>query len=117
MSKAKHIEKSIEWAKKKGFTDFKTDLVEGFESPKSFTRSSDNVEFSADMTAQHNTKKHYFHVVLKAEESSDVESQIQLIHALAKAKGTKLYLMAPTGNLKYARDMAAKFEQSEVIRI
>ncbi|MFC3811796.1 hypothetical protein [Lacihabitans lacunae] len=118
MSKTKHVEKTIEWAKKKGFSNIKTDLVDGFEKPFNFTRSSDSLSFSPDLTALNgNNKKHYFHIVQKKEEDTNMFTQIELFHTLAKAKNTKLYLMAPTGNLKYARDLSNKLELAEVVRI
>ncbi len=116
MSKAKHIEKSIAWAKAKGFSNFKAD-IDGFESPINFTRSSDNSGFKPDLTAVAGNRKHYFHVVLKGEEVKDTLVQIQLFHQLAKAKDSKLFLMAPTGNLKYAKDISNQFELAEVVRI
>lgn len=117
MKKEKHIEKSIEWAKKNGFSNFKADL-EGFESPFNFTRKEDEAEFSPDLTAvSRNNRKHYFQVLVKKEETDDTLSQIQLYHTLAKAKDSKLYLMAPTGSVKYARDISSRLELAEVVRI
>ncbi|KPM47030.1 hypothetical protein [Jiulongibacter sediminis] len=117
MKKDKHIEKSIQWAKKKGFSKFRADL-DGFDDPINFTRSSDQAEFAPDLTAvSRNNRKHYFHVTLKKEETEDTLSQIKLYHKLAKAKDGKLYLMAPMGNLRYARDISKKLEMAEVIRI
>ncbi len=116
MSKAKHVEKSIAWAKKKGFSEIKAEH-EGFEKPISFTRSSDQREFTPDISAENNGKKHYFQVILKSDDLRDTTEQVTLFHTLAKMKSSKLYLMAPSGNLKFARELAEELELSEVVHI
>lgn len=117
MSKSKFVIKSIEWAQKKGFSNIKTELVDGFEKPINFTRSGDNVSFAPDMTAFNGQRKHYFHVVQKADEGRKMFTRIALFHSLAKAKDSKLFLMAPMGNLKYARELSKQLPLAEVVRI
>ena len=116
MSKEKHVEKSIAWAKKKGFTDIKA-TIEGFDNPINFTRSNDNKEFTPDLSAVYNGKKFYMQVVLKADDLKQTKEHVTLFHTLAKMKSGKLYLMAPTGNLKFAQELAKELELSEVIHI
>lgn len=118
MDKTKYIEKAIAWAKKNGFSDLKADM-EGHETPFAYERSADKEKFVPNLTGKALSRKCYFEVVLKSEDQSTTLSRISLFYELARMKGSKLYLMAPSGHLKYTRELAqnARLIEAEVISI
>lgn len=118
MDKTKHIEKTIAWAQKNGFTDIKANLEE-YEQPFHYERASDNSKFTPDVTGKSYGKKCFFEVSLKSEDSQNFISKITLFNELCKMKGSKLYLMAATGNLKYTREIieSAGLTHAEMVRI
>jgi hypothetical protein len=118
MDKTKHIEKTIAWAQKNGFQDIKAN-IEGYEQPFHYERASDNSKFVPDVTGKSYTKKCFFEVCLKAEDSQNHTSKLTLFNELAKMEGSKLYLMAPTGNLKFTKETieSANLTHAEMVRI
>lgn len=119
MNKTKHIEKTIAWALKKGFSNIKAD-IEGYEKPIQFERQGDNVMFNPDMTVKTESgKTHYFQVVLKADNLRRTVSELTLFHEMAKVKDGKLFLMAPSGHIKFAKDIleSGRFELAEIVKI
>jgi hypothetical protein len=118
MDKSKHIEKTIAWAKKNGFDKIKANM-DGFEIPFSYERATDQLKFVPDVTGVSYSKKCFFEVTLKVLDGQEAISKLTLFNELAKMKNSRLYLMAPTGNLKYAKELAesAHLTQAEVVRI
>ncbi|UBM57970.1 hypothetical protein LAG90_14265 [Marinilongibacter aquaticus] len=118
MDKTKHIEKTIAWAKKNGFDNIKADL-EGYEQPFAYERAADQQKFVPDVTGVSYSKKCFFEVVLKAMDGQRNTTKLTLLNELAKIKNSRLYLMAPTGNLKYTKELvdSAQLTQAEVVRI
>jgi hypothetical protein len=118
MDKSKHIEKTITWAKKNGFGSLKANM-EGYELPFSYERAQDQLKFVPDVTGVSYSKKCFFEVCLKVLDGQESLSKLTLFNELAKIKNSRLYLMAPTGNLKYAKELieSAHLTQAEVVRI
>ncbi len=118
MDKTKYIEKAMVWAKKNGFSDLKAD-IDGQESPFAYERSADKEKFIPNLTGKLMNRKSYFEVVMKSDDESLTLSRISLFYELARMKGSKLYLMAPSGHLKYTRELAqnARLIDVEVVGI
>lgn len=118
MDKTKHIEKTIAWAQKNGFDNIKAD-IDGYEQPFAYERAADQQKFVPDVTGVSYSKKCFFEVTLKALDSQNAITKLTLLNELAKIKNSRLYLMAPTGNLKYAKEIleTASLTNAEVVRI
>lgn len=118
MDKTKHIEKTIAWAKKNGFSDIKAD-IEGYEQPFAYERANDQKKFVPDVTGVQSSKKSFFEIALKALDGNSYISKLTLLNELSRMKNAKLYLMAPTGNLKYAKELveSANLTHAEVVKI
>jgi hypothetical protein len=118
MDKSKHIEKSIAWAQKNGFSKLKANM-DGYEIPFAYERATDLLKFVPDVTGVSYSKKCFFEVTLKVLDGQESISKLTLFNELAKMRNSRLYLMAPTGNLKYAKELieSAHLTQAEVVRI
>ncbi|WP_255070968.1 hypothetical protein [Lacihabitans sp. LS3-19] len=118
MIRLKYVEKTVEWAKEAGFNNIKA-KIDGYENPFAFQRKSDNEKFSPDVTGINKETKYYFHLALKTETAEDNYTNLILLDELAKIKKSKLYVMAPAGHVKYARELivSSKLENAEVVKI
>lgn len=115
--KDKYVLKTIEWAKKTGYDSIKANL-EDYDTPSQFQRAQDDVTFTPDVTAVKGNKKCYFEVVMKDLEENSGVSKLRLLSELAKMKGGELFVMAPTGHMRFARDLVANRNiQATVMRI
>jgi|AntAceMinimDraft_11_1070367.scaffolds.fasta_scaffold156841_1 hypothetical protein len=115
--KDKYVLKTIEWAKKTGYESIKANL-EGYETPSQFQRAQDEVTFTPDITAVKGNKKCYFEVVMKDLEENSGVSKLRLLSELAKMKGGELFVMAPTGHMRFTRDLVeTRNIQATVMRI
>ena len=107
--KKDYIEKAIEYAKSKGFKDFKASLDE-FDDPKSFTKVSSDKEILPDFTARRRGKKHYFDVALKTDDIQPLITKWKLLSQLAELKNSKLILFAPRGHKAFAERLTRLYK-------
>lgn len=116
MKKKDFYQKITHWANKKGFENIKAN-VEGFETPKTFTRKTDapeDDEVIPDATAINHGVKHYFEIAVKPKGKDKgirqrLISKWKLLSFLAERKGGKLYLFAPHGNKSFTRSIMEKY--------
>lgn len=109
--------KTIEWAKKSGYENIKANL-DDYETPSQYQRAQDDVTFTPDLTAVKGGKKCYFEVIMKDVEENSGVSKLRLLSELAKMKGGELFVMAPTGHMRFTRDLVDSHNiQATVMRI
>ncbi len=117
MDKQAYIPKVIEWARRKGFDQIQANM-EGFEPPIAYGRQSDDERFIPDVTAKLLSEKSYFEVVLKTDNIDRVISKLRLLSMVAGQKGGRLFLMAPSGHLNFAKELLLKYSiNGEIVRI
>lgn len=107
--KRDYIEKAIEYAKTKGFKDFKANL-DDFDDPKSFTKVSSDKEVLPDFTAKRRGKKHYFDVSIKTDNVQPLITKWKLLSQLAELKNSKLILFAPRGHKAFTERLTKKYK-------
>ncbi len=106
--------KITNWANKKGFENIKAN-VEGYETPKSFTRQANTEDAAAvtpDATAVNHGVKYYFEIAMKPNDRSIRQrliSKWKLLSFLAERKGGKLYLFAPHGNKSFTQKIIEQY--------
>lgn len=109
--------KTIEWAKKSGYENIKANL-DDYDTPSQYQRAQDDVTFTPDLTAVKGGKKCYFEVIMKDVEENSGVSKLRLLSELAKMKGGELFVMAPTGHMRFTRDLVDSHNiQATVMRI
>jgi hypothetical protein len=117
MEKENFISDVVTWATKHGFKEIRANL-EGYEKPVSYERAADNEKFTPDVTGVNMFNRHYLEVAIKTDPVRPSVSKWKLLSELAGMKGGKLYLMAPRGHVRFARDIIVQHNiQAEVIKI
>lgn len=107
--KKDYIEKAVEYAKSKGFKDFKA-MLDDYEEPKSFTSVSADTEVLPDFTAKRRGKKHYFDIALKTDDVQPLITKWKLLQQLAEVKNSKLILFAPRGHKAFAERLTKQYK-------
>lgn len=101
-------EKSITWAKKKGFSDIKANC-EGYEAPNNIKQVRDDSVIIPDITASNYGHKSYIEIALKNDDKQSTISKWKLLGTLAARKGGKLYLMAGRGHKAFTDDIVKDY--------
>ncbi|GAB3550066.1 hypothetical protein [Spirosoma fluminis] len=104
MNKKAHIQRVADWARSHGFVDIKAN-ADGYEKPITYDRQQDGLSFTPDVTGKQFNQKSYFELVIKTDEIKPLTSKLKLLSQLAAVRGGQLYLMAPKGNLPFAKLM------------
>lgn len=107
--KKDYIEKAVEYAKTKGFKDFRANL-DDYDSPKSFTKVSAGKEIQPDFTAKRRGKRHYFDIALKTDDIQPLITKWKLLYQLAEVKNSKLILFAPRGHKAFAERLTKQYK-------
>ncbi len=108
MKDDKFIEKAINWAQKKGFSDIRA-VHEGFEAPKSFTRKEDESTVTPDLSGLKTGGKSYVEIALKTDNVQRKITKWKLLSTLASVKGGKLYLLAPRGHKAFTDNLVKTY--------
>lgn len=109
--------KALEWAKKSGYDNIKANL-EDYETPSQYQRAQDEVTFTPDLTGLKGGRKCYFEIVMKDLEENSGTSKLRLLSELAKIKGGELFVLAPTGHMRFAKELVESHNiQATVMRI
>lgn len=117
MEKESYIPLVVKWAKSHGFKEIQANM-EGYETPKSYERAADNTRFTPDVTGVNMFNRHYLEVCIKTDQMRGNISKWKLLSELAGMKGAKLYLMAPRGHVRFAREAVDQYNiPAEVVKI
>ncbi len=117
MEKEAFIPLVVKWAKSHGFKEIQANM-EGYETPKSYERAADNTRFTPDVTGVNMFNRHYLEVCIKTDQMRGHISKWKLLSELAGMKGAKLYLMAPRGHVRFAREAVDQYNiPAEVVKI
>jgi len=105
MSKQAYIQKVVDWARIRGYTDIKAN-AEGYLMPGTYGRQQDGEAFVPDVTGQQFDQKSYFEVVLKTKDTEYLTVKLKLLHQLAQLNGGQLFLMTLKGHSLFAKAIA-----------
>ncbi len=107
----KFLEKSIQHLQARGFKDIKADL-EGYESPKSYTKQSTGSSVTPDITATKNGRKYYFDISLKSEKPKMLKSKWLFLDTLSRMKSNRFRIITTRGHYKFTDNMLADINLS-----
>ncbi|WP_027137160.1 hypothetical protein [Gaetbulibacter saemankumensis] len=98
------LEHSITYLENHGFENIKADL-EGYETPKSYTKAGSNISITPDIVAQKEGRKHYFDISLKSEKPKLLKSKWLFLNTLSALKSSRFKLITVRGHYKFTQDM------------
>ncbi|MFD1553816.1 hypothetical protein DNU06_09490 [Putridiphycobacter roseus] len=96
--------KSVTYLKNGGFEDIKAD-VEGLETPKSYTKQSDQSSITPDLVAFKNGRKYYFEISQKSENPEDLKTKWRFLDVFTRAKNHNFKIITTRGHYKFTDDM------------
>ena len=108
---------SIQYLEERGYEDIKADL-DGYETPLSFTRQSDEKTITPDITATRNGVKHIFEIGVKSEKPRLLKTKWKLLDMLSEVKQQRFNVITTKGHIRFTQDMMSSLKmQNNMIRI
>jgi hypothetical protein len=98
------LEKSIHHLEATGFENIKADM-EGYETPKSYTRKDADIKITPDIVAMKNGRKYFFDISLKSEKPSLLKSKWLFLDALSRMKSNRFRIITTRGHYKFTDSM------------
>jgi len=98
------IEFGVEWARKRGFSNIKANLVD-FENPTQFSLNAEEDTFTPHITGLKTGGKSYIEIAMKDGDITRKVSKWKLLSTLAARKGGKLFLLAPRGHKTFTESL------------
>ncbi|AJR03588.1 hypothetical protein [Siansivirga zeaxanthinifaciens] len=119
--KEKHsdiLENSITYLENRGFENIKADL-DGYETPKSYTKSGSDISITPDVVATKEGRKYYFDISLKSTKPRLLKSKWLFLNTLSKINASRFKVITVRGHYKYTQDMldAVNLTQKHLIKI
>ncbi len=96
--------KSISYLERKGYEDIKADL-EGYTTPKSFTKKDGDISLTPDITAMRAGKKHYFELSVKSQEPTLLKTKWRFLEVLSSMKDERFKIITARGHYKFTTEM------------
>lgn len=98
------LENSIAYLENHGFENIKADM-DGYETPKSFTKAGTDISVTPDIVATKEGRKHYFDISLKSEKPRQLKSKWLFLNTLSNLKSYRFKIITARGHYKYTQDM------------
>ncbi|WP_027076511.1 hypothetical protein [Maribacter antarcticus] len=94
------LEKSIHHLEATGFENIKADM-EGYETPKSFTRKGGDTKITPDIVAMKNGRKYFFEISLKSAKPSLLKSKWLFLDTLSRMRSNRFRIITTRGHYKF----------------
>ena len=119
--KEKHsdiLENSITYLENRCFENIKADM-EGYETPKSYTKAGSTISVTPDIVAEKEGRKHYFDISLKSEKPNLLKSKWLFLNALSALKSSRFSLITTRGHYAFTQEMldATNMSKKNLIKI
>lgn len=98
------LQDSITYLENHGFEHIKADF-EGYETPKSYSKSGSNISITPDVVATKEGRKYYFDISLKTEKPRLLKSKWLFLNTLSNLKSSRFRLITARGHYKFTQDM------------
>ena len=98
------LKESLSYLENRGYENIKAD-VEGYETPKSFSKVGSDVNITPDIVAEKEGQRHYFELSLKSEEPSLLKSKWLFLDALSRLKSNRFRIITTKGHYKFTENM------------
>lgn len=106
------LNSSINYLQQLGFEDIKAD-IEGFETPKSYSKMNSDVIVTPDIVAQKEGRQHIFDLSLKSDEPQLLKSKWLFLNTLSNLKSYRFRLITTRGHIKFTNDMLSELQLGE----
>ncbi|KJD31334.1 hypothetical protein PK35_14560 [Tamlana nanhaiensis] len=112
------LEDSITYLENHGFENIKAD-IEGYETPKSYSKSGSDISITPDVVATKEGRKYYFDISLKSERPKLLKSKWLFLNTLSNIKSSRFRLITARGHYKFTQDMldAINLNHKHLIKI
>lgn len=109
---------SITYLENHGFENIKADM-EGYDTPKSYTRVGSAISVTPDIVAEKEGRKHYFDISLKSEKPNLLKSKWLFLKALSTLKSFRFRLITTRGHYAFTQEMleATNINKKNLIKI
>ncbi|NKI31235.1 hypothetical protein [Croceivirga thetidis] len=94
------LKKSVDYLENTGFENIKAD-IDGFESPKSYSKKNSEVELTPDIVATKNGLKYYFEISLKSDKTRLLKSKWLFLDTLSRMKSNRFKIITTKGHYKF----------------
>ncbi|RED50162.1 hypothetical protein DFQ02_101185 [Seonamhaeicola aphaedonensis] len=98
------LEDSITYLENHNFENIKADL-EGYETPKSFTKAGSNISITPDVVATKEGRTYYFDISLKSEKPKLLKSKWLFLNTLSNLKSRRFKLITTRGHIQFSKEM------------
>jgi hypothetical protein len=98
------LENSITYLENHGFENIKADL-QGYETPKSYTKSGSDISITPDVVAMKEGRKYYFDISLKSEKPKLLKSKWLFLNTLSNLKSSRFRLITARGHYAFTKEM------------
>lgn len=95
---------SVDYLKQRGFENIKAD-VEGYESPKSYSKMGSDISITPDIVAEKEGRKHIFDISLKTSKTKLLKSKWLFLNTLSNLKSHRFRLITTRGHYKFTNEM------------
>ncbi|PSG88687.1 hypothetical protein [Aurantibacter aestuarii] len=105
--KAEHkdlLEQSINHLEHLGYEKIKADL-DGFDSPKSFLKKGSDIVVTPDITAYRRSKKYYFELGIKNDETKLLKSKWRFLDVLSRMKNERFKIITKKGHYSFTNQV------------
>lgn len=98
------LKNSINYLENHGFENIKAD-IEGYETPKSYTKSGSDISITPDLVAVKEGRKYYFDISLKSEKPNLLKSKWIFLNTLSAMKSSRFRLITTRGHYAFTQEM------------
>ena len=109
---------SVDYLKQHGFVNIKADL-EGYETPKSYSKVGSDIVITPDIVAEKEGRKHIFDIGLKSSKPNLLKSKWLFLNTLSNLKSHRFRLITTRGHYKFTNEMldAINLNDKKLIKI
>jgi len=94
------LEKSIHHLEATGFENIKADM-DGYETPKSYTRKGADGKITPDIVAIKNGRKYFFDISLKSEKPRLLKTKWLFLDTLSRMNSNRFRIITTRGHYKF----------------
>lgn len=98
------LNSSVDYLKQHGFENIKAD-VEGYETPKSYSKKGSDISITPDIVAEKEGRKHIFDISLKSTKPKLLKSKWLFLNTISTMRSQRFRLITTRGHYKFTNEM------------
>jgi hypothetical protein len=103
---------SLAYLKQKGYENIKAD-IEGYETPKSYSKVGTDIVITPDIVAEKEGRKHIFDIGLKSSKPNLLKSKWLFLNTLSNLKSHQFKLITTRGHYKFTNEMLSNINLND----